>query len=120
MTAYNFKSVFAEMVESNNKFQTIRRVRKGHNPIPGEILQLYQGMRTKACKKIKDVHCISVDKIWIEYERININGKELNLDERNDLAYADGFHHNPKTLYEFFLKTYGFPFEGILIRWENL
>lgn len=120
MTAFNFKPVFAEMVEANEKFQTIRRLRKKHNPYPGEKLQLYCGMRTKACKKIKDVRCISVDKIWIEYERININGKELSQAERNEIAYADGFRHNPKTLYEFFLKQYGFPFEGILIRWENI
>jgi hypothetical protein len=66
------------------------------------------------------VRCIGVDKIWIEYEKIIVNGKELNSDERFALIFADGFHHNPRLFYEFFLKTYGFPFEGIVIRWESL
>lgn len=119
MTAYNFKPKFADMVKAGTKYQTIRRYRKGHNPIPREIIQLYRGMRTKACKKIKDVRCIGVDKIWIEWGKVNINGNDLEVVSQFALAEADGFDDAIK-FFEFFRDQYGFPFEGILIRWEDL
>lgn len=47
----NFKQQFAEMVESGEKRQTIRRERKGHRQIgKGDHLKLYTGLRTKQCR----------------------------------------------------------------------
>ncbi len=117
MTAYNFRPRFAALVKDGRKRQTIRKFRLRGNPVPGSILQLYQGLRTKACQRLlSDVKCTEVRKIWIEYGRVILDNHELDQRQRTQLAHADGFK-DIIDFYVFFRDQYGLPFEGILIKW---
>lgn len=67
MVAYNFQSQFVEAIRNGSKSHTIRRNGKRRHARPGESLQLYSGMRTKACKKIiTDPECVAAIPISIE------------------------------------------------------
>lgn len=57
MTAISFKPEFVAAIDAGEKRRTIRRIRKSGNPEPGQPLQLYTGMRTNDCKKIRDAVC---------------------------------------------------------------
>ncbi len=124
MPAINFQKQFAAAVESGQKRQTIRARRMdGRNPKPCDTLYLYTGMRTKGCRKLAEVECISVDLfqlegemddygIWRETEA-RIGNYPLDVEE---IAVADGFE-SARHMLEWFEKTHGLPFEGLLIRW---
>jgi len=118
MPALNFKKQFAPDVESGKKHQTIRAGRKDcRNPQPGQTLYLYTGMRTKACRKLGEATCKSVDQVVIEESGVVAIGPNiLTIDERFRLAKADGFHYIDD-FRNFFLKTHGLPFYGFLIKW---
>lgn len=95
MVAYGFKAFFAPQIEAGVKRQTVRSERKRHAR-PGEAIQLYQGMRTRQCRKlIPDPPCTAVDRILIvragmEIVDIEINGMRLTVDEIEDFAASDG------------------------------
>ncbi|QBF31524.1 ASCH domain-containing protein [Thalassococcus sp. S3] len=95
MVAYSFQKRFAPMIEAGFKLHTIRGHRKRH-AFPGERLQLYQGMRTKACRKIidPDPMCLSVEPIRIERRRGLIERVEVFdriIGDLDAFAVADGF-----------------------------
>jgi hypothetical protein len=139
MVAYNFKEQFAFMVASGQKRQTIRASRKRH-VMPGEAIQLYTGMRTKACRKLVDPDPICTSVIAI---RIDVNGLcTLFIDPNSDdngryhahyealfcapdqagmgcdqIARDDGFSDFTE-MKAFFQEAYGLPFLGVLIKWE--
>lgn len=115
------------------KRQTIRANRKRHVR-PGETMQLYYGMRTKACLLIARARCISVEPISIDFEyrfhptwvqgRIEhgdpfhvCQGQE-NLD---NFAVSDGFT-NWAEMRKFWQQTHpGLDvFKGVLLRWEPI
>ena len=52
MPAYTFQSRFAPLVASGEKRQTIRAIGKRRHAAVGDRIQLYTGMRTKACRKL--------------------------------------------------------------------
>ena len=115
MVAYNFRSRFADAVQSGLKLQTIRAPRVRGHARPGDALQLYTGMRTRACRKLADAlclastHCILTEGgVWLG------DGSRAGLD---DFAQADGFG-NFEEMRTWFRKTHGLPFEGQLIRWR--
>lgn len=116
MPALNFKEQFADAIETGRKRQTVRLGRK--RPIQtGDRLILYTGMRTKQCRKLREVTCQGVYRIVIEEnETIRINGVALTPPERVSFARADGFASVGRFL-AFFRQRYGLPFEGIIIRW---
>ena len=117
MPALNFKKEFAEQVKSGKKRQTIRALRKKGNPQKGQTLYLYTGMRTKGCKKLGEATCKSVEQITIEENRDIIIGVEhLTEFEIYELAINDGFF-GQVVFYQFFKKTHGLPFHGLLIKW---
>lgn len=95
MVAYSFKSRFETAIAEGWKTQTIRRDRKRHAR-PGEMIQLYCGMRTRQCRKIRhDARCKAVLPIVIgfdplgEIDSILLDGRRFpNLDS---FARADGF-----------------------------
>jgi len=75
MPALNFKSRFAPAVElglanplaPGAKRCTIRATRK--RPIcPGDRLSLYTGMRTKACRKLGEAECRTVDRLTLDIQ----------------------------------------------------
>jgi len=118
MVAYSFKKEFADAVETGAKRQTIRAPRQRHAR-SGEPIQLYTGMRTKACRKLIDPDpvCVSIEPIRIKKPWVGLAGKVLDSYEVCELALADGFA-NRDEFFEFFAGTPEW-FEGVLIRWER-
>lgn len=116
MPAINFQKQFIDLIVSGEKRQTVRPIRK--NPIKtGDTLMLYVGMRTKQCRKLREVVCKEVLPIQISlYGQIFLDEEYLSLDNIIDLARADGFCVT-LNFFEFFNKQYGLPFSGALIRW---
>lgn len=119
MPALNFKAQFAEPVSNGAKRQTIRAQRKdGRDPKPGDRLYLYTGMRTKACRKLREARCTSVLPVTIYNEADIVYGqRRLGAIERINFAIDDGFM-SPRDLADWFEKTHGLPFSGLVIRWE--
>jgi len=117
MTAYNFKVQFADDVESGRKTQTIRARRKdGHKPSPGENLQLYYGMRTKQCRKLRDAICEYTQEVSMTEAGMKLDGVTLAPNRILEIAKADGFE-SVEAFRNFFRDTHGFPFRGDLIKW---
>lgn len=118
MTAYNFKAQFAGDVESGRKTQTIRVNRKdGRVPREGETLQLYTGMRTKSCRKLRDAVCEYTREVTMTELGLKMDGQALYPISILKLAQEDGFD-SIESFRDFFKSTYGFPFRGILIKWK--
>ncbi len=128
MPAINFQSQFAAKVEAGTKNQTIRKARK--LPIKvGDTLQLFTGQRTKDCRKLKVVTCTGVEPVKMYehveqlsfgknvYYRINVNGTYLDGKWiQYSFALQDGFK-DIGTMFDWFEKTHGLPFTGVLIKW---
>lgn len=134
MVAYSFNKRFAEPIATGHpatgiiKRQTIRAPRKRHVR-PGEAIQLYQGMRTKHCRKIiADQVCVEVRPIelfvTLGYVRFTDTGEAFGISTMlDDFARQDGFLHwvDLQTFWqaahpEASDKDRMFP--GVLIRWE--
>ncbi|WP_420578822.1 hypothetical protein [Oceaniradius stylonematis] len=124
MVAYNFQTRFAPMVEDGRKTQTIRADRKRHARA-GEPVQLYTGMRTAACRKLRDPdpECLMCKPIRIKARTISIGdlaatGAKLlwRPDELERFAMADGFDSHADMI-AWFDETHGLPFAGWLIGW---
>jgi len=130
MVAINFKDEFVFVIDAGIKRRTIRQVRKTGNPEPGKPLQLYTGMRTLSCEKIREVTCTRVRPVEIDHMGVTLDGRKLyagdspayqgspNDEEYDgDFARADGFQ-TFSDMVEFFEKQYGLPFKGQLIEWS--
>lgn len=116
MVAFNFQKQFAADVENGEKRQTIRAHRKdGRRPKIGDALQLYTGMRTKACRKLRDAACHDVCDIRIDENRVTVWSPQEFLDPEA-LAKSDGFKSWAE-MRDWFAKTHGLPFKGIMVRW---
>ncbi|CAM5764657.1 hypothetical protein [Bosea minatitlanensis] len=134
MVAYSFNRRFAEAIAICHPFtgivkrQTIRAPRKRHAR-PGETLQLYQGMRTKHCRKIiPDPVCVDIRpvELFIEqsYVRFLDTGLAFGMTALlDDFARQDGFL-DWADLQAFWRAAHPAPvglppaFSGMLIRWE--
>ena len=116
MPAINFRKEFVDLVESGKKRQTIRPLGKRRFKA-GDKLYLYFGQRTKSCRKLAEVKCVSVDhiRIYPDYRDVIINGQALNLLQIDDLALADGFED--RAHFFSFFRYYGDDFEGQVIKW---
>lgn len=106
MVAYSSQKMFAPQVESLTKLHTVRAPRKRHARV-SEAVQLYTGMRTRACRKLvtPDPICTRLDDIRLEIgeaviapdmrmgmiEGVEINGRQLADAEIETFALADGF-----------------------------
>lgn len=130
IVAINFKPEFVFAIDGGSKRRTIRRVRKTGNPEPGKPLQLFTGMRTLSCEKIRDVTCTRVTPVQISHVGIKLDGRWLWAGDApayqcgpdpdhydGDFARADGFD-TFSAMVDFFEKQYGLPFEGQLIEWS--
>lgn len=130
MVALNFKAEFIVAIDEGQKRRTIRRIRKAGNPKPGDCLQLYAGLRTTHCEKIRDATCTRVRRIYIDAMGVRIDNRTLYSGEApasmgaprpddydSDFARADGFD-SFADMAVFFEKQYGLPFEGQLIEWR--
>lgn len=120
MPAYNFQRQFVPMILNLSKPHTIRRRRAKRPTVPGDMLSLYTGMRTKQCALIATTPCIDVVPILILplekriLRTVSPNVDEwLSKDEIRRLAIRDGFGDRSADNYDavdkffyFFLKTY--------------
>ena len=124
MVAYSFKKQFADPIRFGMKTQTIRSKRTRHAR-PGEVLQLFTGMRTAHCLKIcEDVRCTEVTEIEIifdaegEIESIWSDGSVM--PDVDAFAVLDGFT-DASEMAAFWRKENGTApnsvFRGVLIEW---
>lgn len=96
MVAYSFQPIFAPVIVSGEKGQTIRAPRKRHARA-GEALQLYSGMRTRHCVKIvPDKICKHIDEVHVWPRRaamLTVNGVEIEpfTEAADRYAIFDGF-----------------------------
>jgi hypothetical protein len=94
MVAYSFQKMFAEDIRFGFKTHTVRDERKRHAR-PGEMLQLYTGMRTKHCRPITgERKAVAVLPITLRFEEpCRLVEVLVNGDERDPrlFAEADGF-----------------------------
>lgn len=115
MTALSFKARFAGPVERREKRQSIRE--HGDRFKVGLPIQLYTGMRTKACRKLvaDDPVCRSVEPVTITREYTAIGDWRLASGDLIDFVRADGF----KSIAEFhlFFLDGRERFDGFLIKW---
>ena len=140
MVAYSFKRFFAPQIEAGIKRQTVRADRRRHAR-PGEALQLFTGMRTRHCRKIRpDAICTSIEPVSILIvdgliQTILVADRLLDDAEMEQFAREDGFapeHFNEPSGYlaatalenmeTFWLDNHGVthgagPFHGVLIKW---
>lgn len=131
MVALNFMAQFADDVEDGRKRRSIRAPRKdGRDPEAGTNLQLYTGMRQKGCRKLRETVARRVRPVMIDHMGIKLDGRPLwagdapahqgGVDPENydgDFARADGFASFTE-MADFFEKTHGLPFNGLLIEWN--
>jgi len=116
MPALNFQGRFAPLVESGEKTQTIRPLRK--RPIcAGDMLHLYTGMRTRACRKLGEGLCYMVSPITVTADCCYLYGFLVSNVRAERIAQRDGFG-SWRELAAWFKAQYGLPFNGVLIRWE--
>ncbi len=127
MPALNFQKWSAPLVESGEKRQTIRAYRKdGRDPKVGDTLYLYTGMRTKQCRKLGEVVCVSIAHVKIHEWGVMRDGKILGVRQIQRFAADDGFHGGPGVgtnwhlMHSWFDKTHSLPFEGLLIKWGDI
>lgn len=95
MPAYNFQKQFVPLIESGEKYTTIRKPRKRPTQA-GEVLYLYTGQRTKYCRLIGKPLAVSVREIWILRNEIwlKIPGDDFRIieqDHAEKIARVDGF-----------------------------
>lgn len=122
MPVLMFKEQFAAKVERGEKLQTIRPPRK--RPIkPGDKLSLRKwsgaAYRSKHVK-LREATCERVSLIVLDetpWEFVfEVDGRRLVQDQWAKLAREDGFNCTTEML-DWFKKTHGLPFEGVMIQW---
>ena len=123
MVAYSFQRQFAPAIRANTKLHTIRGNRRRHAR-PGEMMQLFTGMRTAHCKKIcDDRRCTSVEELRIYFDKLG-NIEEVCIaaqpvEDVHAFAVADGFE-SLAAMSGFWVMQHGLlrEFAGVLISWE--
>lgn len=97
MGAYSFKRRFVPFILDWSKTHTIRAERSNPDE-SGDVLHLFTAMRTVNCQLLMRAACVKVEPILI-YERgsgtfgVVIAGHKLSLDEKDTLAWRDGFRN---------------------------
>ncbi len=119
MPAFNFAKEVVWAIEMGLKSHTIRPVRRDGQPPAsvGDTLYLYTGMRTKSCRKLGEGLCTHVVPVTISAEGVTYDGARFDESLSKRFAVSDGFGRFEQML-EFFEKTYGLPFTGMLIKWD--
>lgn len=126
MVAYSFKKQFGPPILANTKTQTIRAERLGRSrhARPGEMIQLYTGMRTRQCTKLGESPCIAVWPIELHLRDgiVFANDGWIRTEEDLDaFARQDGFRDWSAMVAFWAAEHPGVDvFEGVLIRWQPL
>lgn len=126
-----FKKRFVPLVEDGSKTHTIRAKRK-LRPRAGETCHCYTGLRQKGARLLGRWKCVKVEEIKI-YEcgggrfSVWIGDQELTPDEKDALAWRDGFRSRGVAgafgeMVEYWTRLHPkagpIAFEGDLIHWE--
>lgn len=121
MVAYSFKKRFAEPILEGRKSRTIRAVGKRVHAKPGDVLQLYIGMRTKHCRLIAAPTCTYAGPIVIDWTETIIMAHGGRILDLEGFAQADGFA-NLADMRAFWKREHAGVerFEGVMIRWTPL
>ena len=127
MVAINF-TVFQDKILAGEKRQTVRQTARCK---PGDRLQLYTGMRTKACRKLGEAVCEAVfpviigdgGLVWpntplVIRPGLYGVGRANSRTQRERFALADGFS-SFEACAAFFRRQYGLPFKGHVIVWRD-
>ena len=129
MVAYSFNPRFIEPIRQGIKTQTIRSYSEARQPRPGQLLQLYTGLRTKNCRRIlPDVPCLAVMKVRIIFDvgqppvirRITTDG--LPVRDLDAFAIRDGFtdRHDMSAFWrDMHPQATAAGFDGLLIEWAR-
>lgn len=122
MGAYNFQQRFAPFVRNGSKRHTIRGKRK-HPDRPGDTVHLFTKQRSKDCELLGRSICVKVEDIFISAaQQVFVDGVELNLDEKNALAWCDGFRGGDIRNAFAAMMTFWdgrLPFHGDIIHWSR-
>lgn len=121
-----FQPRFAEMVEDGRKRQTLRPTPK-RMPEPGDLISLraWTGKPYRSKQRVlKEAVVVGVEPISISASVLGIGlskwvygfGRTLSMDS---FARRDGFKDFPE-MAAWFEEQHGLPFNGILIRWEEV
>ena len=123
MVAYSFKKQFGPPILAGTKAQTIRADRKRHAR-PGELVQLFTGMRTRQCRRLGEAPCVAVWPIELHLRDgiVFANGGWIRTEEDLDaFARQDGFCDWSAMVAFWAAEHPGVEvFEGVLIRWQPL
>lgn len=115
MVAFNFSPEFAEAIASGAKCQTVRATKRAKK---GDMLQLYTGQRTKACRKLKEAECLYVDYVHLAPDGITCGNGDLHTGSLDAFAIRDGFK-NYEAMLAWFKAKYGTDhFVGYVHRWK--
>lgn len=115
---FGFKQAFADAVASGAKRQTIRAERKDRRrPCNGQAVRCYAGLRTAACRRLRDGEVVRVASVVIGHRLIEIDGQPLPEAEWVAFARADGFA-DVAAFFDFFGVEHGGSFfRGFLTVW---
>lgn len=130
MVAYSFNPRFETPIREGWKTQTIRATGRRRHARPGEMIQLYCGLRSPACRKIvPDVRCTDVMAVEITFarfpdgspviDRIVTDGVQVR--DADAFAVRDGFT-DADDMAAFWAKAHpecmAGGFRGVLIEWH--
>jgi hypothetical protein len=118
MGLYNFEDRFVPFILDGRKTHTIRAARR-YPDQPGDVMHLYNRLRTKGARLLMRVPCIEVREILISQLHppgIFIDECGLCRDEVEQLARADGFE-SWKDMAEFW-RPRAMPFVGTINHWD--
>src|SRR6201992_1971719 len=106
-----FKRRFAPMILDGSKRHTIRG--KGRNWRPGIICDCYVDPRQKTMRLLGRWPCVRVEKIQISDSFLLVDGRELSTDEKELLAWHDGFRRSGADS----IQTYRSCFDEMMAFW---
>lgn len=127
MVAYSFQPRFVDPIISGRKQQTVRAIGRRRHARPADHLQLYTGMRTKACRLIGRAACIEAAPVTLLFRSphgVIMHGRLGNASLKPELfAQQDGFA-DWKQLCEFWeiehpAEYQAGRFDGIMIVWRD-
>jgi hypothetical protein len=114
-------SVFKDKILSGAKRQTIRAPRK--IPIKvGDTLYMWWKSRSPQREKLGEANCTKTTPITIQKTKAILtytDSGDYEIAHLDKFAQADGFD-NWQQMIEFFDKTHGLPFTGVLIEWDSI
>ena len=122
MPAYNFKRRFAEKVESGQKTQTIRKIRKTEIK-NGDTLKLWRTQRSPNRRKLGDAVCTMIVPLEIHWTRLRWRSLDCRWHWISGPPYLDGFARRDgldqwDDMRWFFKLEYEMPCRGlVLIGW---